>query len=285
MAITISDANAENRGVYGQLVAELVTGNELVEGGHAFVQGGIQDKFTIPTIDAPADYMIYMEFNPRTFESFYRPYQPEGELLFRELNPEVQASMLSEILKDVSNYHGQALLQGDTGGAAPYDKFDGLITKAVAAAGTNDVATPVTLTAGNVLDKFEESRALAVSSCYAAYNRPDFKWFVSTATYDLFLQALVAKTYKGMKVTETLPNRFMGKEVVVLSGMPDDTIFGAVANSSTMSNLWIGVDDIGQAYSIQVEKLQANSELHFVKMLMKTDTQIVKPQETVLYKA
>ena len=38
--------------------------------------------------------MVYLEFNPRDYEKYWRFAQPEGNLVFRELDPKIQATML-----------------------------------------------------------------------------------------------------------------------------------------------------------------------------------------------
>ena len=61
------------------------------------------------------------------------------------------------------------------------------------------------------------------------------------------------------------------------------TIVAARCSASRSSNLWMGVDYANDASVIQVEKLQANSELYFFKMLMKADTKVAKPSELTFH--
>jgi len=42
----------------------------------------------------PQEFMVYLEFNPRDYEKYYKFAQPEGNLVFRDLDPKVQAKML-----------------------------------------------------------------------------------------------------------------------------------------------------------------------------------------------
>ena len=46
--------------------------------------------------------MVYLEFNPRDFEKYWMFAQPDGNLVFRELDPKVQATML-RLLMDKKN--------------------------------------------------------------------------------------------------------------------------------------------------------------------------------------
>ena len=64
----------------------------------------------------PQDFMLYMEFNPRDYEQYWKPFQPDGELLFRELDPAVQAKMLELIMQANQEYIGTALWMSVKGG-------------------------------------------------------------------------------------------------------------------------------------------------------------------------
>lgn len=283
-----------------------VTGNEIVQGGHIFVKSGIKKSYTLPRIKVdnliqdrvatpsagvgtftmdekkltPDDFMVYTEFNPRDFEDMWRPFQPQGNLVFRTLAANVQVDMVAEIMKSVGNYMGKAIIQGDKIGSAPYDKFDGLIVKALADAAVIDVATPLTLTVGNVIGEMTRSLAAVPESIE---DHPNLKIFMSKATRKLYRDAIHGETYKGEFVESDNVKSFKGKPIVALSGFPDDRLLITHAAANRTSNLWLGVDVENDADTVQVERLQANSELYFFKMLMKADTAIGWGQETVLY--
>jgi hypothetical protein len=53
----------------------------------------------------PQDFMVYLEFNPRDYKKYWRFAQPEGNLVFRDLDPKVQATML-RLLMDKKNAKG-----------------------------------------------------------------------------------------------------------------------------------------------------------------------------------
>ena len=104
---TISDTTYAGEAA-GQFIVRAITGNDTVQGGHVYVKDGIKKKFTIPRWDAdyedliqdrmatpiskgeqvidsrtltPADYMIYMEFNPRDFEDHWYAQQLNPTLI------------------------------------------------------------------------------------------------------------------------------------------------------------------------------------------------------------
>ena len=137
-----------------RLLTLVTTGNELFERGLIHMEQNVGDKYSIPrmqlskilqkrveqptsenskgqfTIDErvlqPQDVMAYTEFNPRSFEKFWKPFQPTGELVFRELPTNVQEQMLLEIAKVAKNelgYHFINGVQGDGCGHCPACKL------------------------------------------------------------------------------------------------------------------------------------------------------------------
>lgn len=311
MAITITTAYSGE--VLNNILAHMVTGNELVDGGHVRVQNGIRKAFSIPRIGLsapviqprratpasgnsegdfdidekklePNDMMVYIEFNPRSFEDFWRPWQPDGELVFRELPAEVQAIMLQELAKRSQNEIALKVVSGDKSlpTSDPLHYFDGFITRAAASGDTIVVPSPVTITASNVESKLDlVYKALPI----AVRRDPNTKLFISTNTMDLYEEAQYAKTNKGPNVTDNLITRYRGKQLVPTPQWPDDCIFAAKGNNTDESNLWIGVDHEGDETTVKVDRLQNNSELFFFRMDIKMDSQIVFEEETVLYKA
>lgn len=119
-------------GYNGEVLEDLLTytaqGNDTFKEGLIHIKSGIQHKYTLPSIRLgdiiqdnvptptsthgakgengeneyefteryliPQDFMVYLEFNPRDYEKYWRFAQPEGNLVFRELDPKIQATML-----------------------------------------------------------------------------------------------------------------------------------------------------------------------------------------------
>lgn len=311
MAVNITTAYSGE--VLNNILARMIVGNELVDGGHVKVQNGIRKAFSIPRIGLsapviqprvatpvsstsqgdydldevklePNDMMAYVEFNPRSFEDFWRPWQPSGELVFRELPAEVQTKMLQELARRSQNEIALKIVSGDKAllTSNPLHYFDGFLTRAAGSGDTIVIPTPVALTAANVESKLDAVyKALPI----AVRRDPLTKMMISVTTMDLYEEAQYAKANKGPNVTDNLQYRYRGKQLVPVAEFPDDTIYAAKATNNENSNLWIGVDHEGDETEVKVERLQANSELFFFKMNMKMDTQVVFHEETVLYKA
>ena len=122
--MAVFNFNAGQSNYTGEVLGDLLTlvaqENETYKEGLIHVKSGIQKKYALPHVRlgkiiqdhvatpvssvgeyefaerylTPEDFMIYLEFNPRDFEQYYKPFQPTGNLVFRELDPKVQATMI-----------------------------------------------------------------------------------------------------------------------------------------------------------------------------------------------
>ena len=228
------------------------------------------------------DYMVYLEFNPAIFEDVWGPYQPQGALVFSELAPEVQIEFVADILAMHGDFLENATWQGDTGGAAPYDKFDGIFATAAADATVIDVAAPVALTAVNIIGEFQ--RLYDAAPATVRYSG-DSKIFVPQDAWELYGSASYAQTNKGVDETQAPPTTFRGKQVVALPGLPSDKMLMAISNNSRNSNMHLAVHMADDMSTLQVERKQANSELYFFKMLCKAGVGFSLGQEITAYNA
>jgi hypothetical protein len=294
-------------------IVKAITGNETVQGGHMYVKDGIKKKFTIPRFDAdyedliqdrqptptkkgdftvdgkvlePQDYMIYTEFNPRDYEAHWYAQQLNPTLIDRSLPVSVESTMIQEVMKRHDRYMNKAIWNSSTALAAPsiYRYYNGLIAKAKAANSgadaTNFVLSPTTLAANNIVAELDKGWALVPS---ALKYDPNMKVFVSYKTYDLYMQAQKNQTNKGVDFTQQGVARYNGLQVVRVADMPDDTYLMAKGTAGLDSNLWLGLNSSEDENKVELAKLQANSELYFIKILMKVDVQIGFNSETVYY--
>lgn len=297
-----------------QFIVKAITGNETVQGGHIYVKDGIKKKFTIPRFDAdyedliqdraatptskgdmtvtgkvlePADYMIYVEFNPRDYEQHWYATQLNPTLVDRSLPATVESTVIQEVLKRHDRYMNKAIWNSNTTNAAPsiYRYYDGLIRKAKLATGgtdnTNFVVSPTTLTSGNIVGELQKGYDLIPA---ALKYDPNMKIFVNYKTFDLYMQAQQAQSFKGVDFTQMGVARFQGLQVVRINDMPNDTYLIAKGTAGMDSNMWLGMNSVDDA-TLELSKLQANSELYFIKMLMKVDVQFGWNSETVYYGA
>ena len=300
--------------VLDTIKAKLSTGNEVVSNGLANLIPEIRYKTFIPRIKldnligarvatpstslgtsafddkeiAVADFMLYHEFNPRNFESWWRPYQPSGPLVFRELPTEVQTSFLMEIAKYAGKTVSDIILSGDTaGGSAPLNILDGFVKTLEGDADVIDIATPVALTAVNIREKMEATYA---ASPVAVRRNANYKMLVSPATAEIYRNAVHDQTNKGNDFTQDAPLQYKGKQMVELVGMPDDTIVASHFSADLSSNLHVAMDWDQDSLAMEesvllVDRLANNSELYFVRGDFKLGVGVAFGEEVVLYKA
>ena len=103
------------------------------------------------------------------------------------------------------------------------------------------------------------------------------------ATWDKYDEYVSSKEYKYTDNRQENQHMFRGKRIIPMTALPENTIIIGCFTTGTDSNLWMGVDYANDEDVLQVDKLQANSELYFFKMLLKMDVNIVKPGEIVAH--
>jgi len=290
------------------LIVRAITTNETVQGGHIYVKDGIKKKYTIPRWDAtfddfiqdraatptpqgtatvtgqtltPADYMIYYEFNPRDYEDHWFATQLNPTLVDRTVPFTVESVVVREVMKRHSKYINKAIWNSSTTLAttSKYKYYDGIRRKAAVAA-QNAVGTPITLTSGNVASEFQRGFDLIPEEL--KYD-DSMKIFVSYGTFDLYAQYQIAQANKGVDITQRGLDTFRGLKVVKIANFPANAYYIAKGTADMDSNLWMGINSKDDESNIQLSKLQANSELWFIKCLMKADVQIGWNEETVSY--
>lgn len=350
MASTVNFAqNTYSGEVLEDLLTYAAQGNDTYNEGLIHIKSGIQFKYTIPTVqlgkivqdnvptptsthgaaDAstgqnqytfterylePQEFMVYIEFNPRDFEKYWKFAQPDGNLVFRELDPKVQAKMLRLLMDKKNEYIGESIwcsvkggkasagvtvpsgcteLGGDNaGGTMKY--FDGAMKRILAntstSASTEEKAGGQVTIAGTT----ELTTGAEVEAAFNAMWKKCPKQIRKKAglvfvcgwdVWDLYDQYLSDKQVKYSDNTKVNEYRFKGKRIVPIVGIPEHTIVLGEFTTGMESNLWMGVDYANDTEVVKVERLQANSELYFFQMRMKMDVNIVRPAEIVAWTA
>lgn len=263
---------------------------------------------------APKDFMIYLEFNPREFERYYKAFQPVDNLVFRKLDPYVQAKMLRLLMEGKEAYIDQAIwcsatatqkakiantegIEGTSiiGAENEYGKmkyWDGAIARmlmnANAEEDSEDKKSGDIMLAGN--GSFANGEAVE-TELYNMYHKlppkiraiSGLKILMDYNTWDMYDQYLTAKEHKYVDNTQINARTFKGKQIIPMVAFPDNTIIIGKFSSGRDSNLWMSVDMADDINVIQCDKLQNNSELYFFKALMKIDVNIVKPSEIIAH--
>lgn len=353
MAQTINYAGNTYAGeVLEDLLVYTAHGNDTFREGLIHIKPGVQKRFVLPHVTLgkiiqdnkptptssdgegnnstgfnqynhseryldPQDFMVYLEFNPRDYEDYWKPFQPDGQLIFRELDPKVQATMLHLLIDKKDEYLGDCIWSSRKGGSAPaggitidapansttlggdsaagpMKYFDGALVRVIeninAAAGTNERASGTVISAGNTTlttgAQVESALYAMWTSCPKHVRKSSaLKFVMGWEAWDLYDQYLTSQNFKYTENTDINKRRFKGKPIVVINGIPEHTIFLGKFNSTMDSCLWMGVDYATDQESVKVERLQANSELYFFQMRMKVDVNIVLPSEIVVWTA
>ncbi len=291
------------------LLTNAATGNELVRGGHIRIEPNVHSKFYIPRLKAgsmlqkrveqpdnsnvkgdfnidekplePQEFMAYTEFNPRSFEKFWRPFQPKGPLVFSELPPHAQNMLLAEMAKVVDFELGDHYVNGEFGVGAN-QLFNGILTRVAADGDVLKVGTPAVITEDNILAGLKATLKLVPK---AVRKQSNLKVFMSVEDADLYDDALTAQPNKGTNYTERNPERFKGLQIVALAAWPKDVIVIANASMNLDTNFWGSIAYSDDENVIQIDKVTNAGERYFFKMLMKADTNVAFGEEIVMYDA
>ena len=327
----------------GEVLEDLLTytaqENETYKEGLIHIKAGIQKKYTLPAISLnaiiqdhvatptsskgdyefterylePNDFMVYIEFNPRDFEKYYKFAQPNGNLVFRELDPKVQATMIRLLLEKKMEYINSAIWNsaltadkakitaldgassvaiGADDAAGPQKYFNGAIARmiinAAAAEGSDEAKGGQIISAGT--GALADGAAVE-AELYAMWKvtppkvrkKSGLVILMDYATWDKYDEYVSSKEYKYTDNRQENQHMFRGKRIIPMTALPENTIIIGCFTTGTDSNLWMGVDYANDEDVLQVDKLQANSELYFFKMLLKMDVNIVKPGEIVAH--
>lgn len=297
--------------VVEKLLVRATTGNEIVDGGYVHVHAGIKSKLALPRTRTkgkflqrrvampksgaggdgkgnfeysekylePQDMMAYTEFNPAVFEHIWRPFQPTGEMVFQELPVEVQETLLSELAKVVDMELGDLYINC-TKGAGAREFFNGFLAQMKNDAELTPVAGAHKVTDETILPIL---RKIKTSIPKALRKNKNMTIFMSTEDFDIYDAVITDKPFKGADYRNMNDEKYKGYPIAVLSDLPKDVIFAAVATAGIDSNLWIGVNLSEDTNAIKVDKVANNGELYFFKMLMKADTNTVYGEDIVLW--
>lgn len=343
MATNAFNFNAGTTNYTGEVLGDLLTltaqDNETYREGLIHIHAGIQKKYALPSVRLrrfvqdhaatpvssegqyefaerylePNNFMVYIEFNPRDFEQYYKPFQPHGNLVFRELNPKIQSTMIRLLMEGKQEYINNAIWNSATPGVRakisdgtgantgstvlgeddvdgnPFKYFDGAIARMLmnvaanpstdedAKCGQVKVAGTGTFADGEAVEK--ELFAMFQATEPKIRKKEGLKILMDYKSWDMYNLYLSDKTFKYNDNRDENQRRFQGKRIIPMVALPENTIIMGNFTNGRDSNLWMGVDYANDEDVLQVDRLQNNSELYFFKMLFKMDVNIVRPSE------
>lgn len=303
MAIVVRNTNY-NGEVLEKILTLATTGNDLVEKGLIMVILGVEKKISLPRIKTgrmlqkrkenptledskgnfnyseksldPEDFMAFTTFNPRAFEHIWRKWQPKGNLVFSELPPEAQNTLLDELSKSVKFELGWHYINGEFGDDDDH-LFDGILTQA--ARDTEVVVVSAPSDTSSMLAKLKAVRAAVPK---ALRENPNLRILMSIDDFDKYDNELTEREYKNASETDLNKKRYKGITIETLNSWPDDLIVATICSPSADGNLFAGVNLQDDEEVIQIDKWMNSSELYFFKLLMKADTNIAFGEEFVV---
>lgn len=251
----------------------------------------------------PQDLMIYTEFNPRDYEQHWLAEQLSPSLLARELPVTAENYMMQIGLQRGFEQIELGLWMGSkdytaipgTDGNGQICFFDGFLKKMINDAFVQKVASPlplvatasVALTSTRIDEAFDALLNLVASTKKALLSRPNrydrLKFLVSIDTEQIYQTFITTTlTFKGVNTTERGINKYKGYDIVPLAGLPSNTVLFVEAIDDVSSNLYVGMNS-AEDNNLQLMRLQNNSELFFLKGLMKFDVQYGFSEQVFLY--
>lgn len=291
--------------VLEMLLTRAATGNELVEKGLIRIVPEVSKKFSIPRLrtgkmlqkrkemptqdDAkgnftydecelvPVDFMAFTDFNPRTFEQIWRPWQPKGNLVFAELPAEGQNALLRELAKSVKFELGFHFINGVLGEDDNH-LFNGIVTRMLA---DKDVVT-ITSKETTMIKKL---KAVKDKIPTVMRSNPGLRILMSITDFDKYDEELTQQPNKGANYTDMNVERYKGIRIVPVSNWPDGLIVATICGMDYDTNLWAGVNLVDDMDVIQIDKLTNAGERYFFKMLMKADTNIAWGEDVIMLDA
>lgn len=287
-------------------------GNEVINKGSARVVVGIAQKRSLPKISQtenplgdytsgvpaadtvtttyaertlePQKMTLYEEFLPEDLQDVWEKWQPVGDFTNLSQNPEFMADVIELYNNNAGAQLSKLFFQGDTTLAAgqAMNKFNGIITRAIADPGVIDVTAAGVITKANVLDRIEEVWAACPDKFL---EDPDWTIKLNTTDFKLAQQANLdaKKTTTGAFSTD-IERLFLEKRIENFSGMPKNYILGAKAVAdSDISNLFFGFYVELSDENPRINYKNNAGRLMFIRLDLKADANYREATEIVLY--
>lgn len=309
MAVTI-DTNFN--GDYSPAIySDLAEGNEVIENGIAYLELDVPDKrelrYSTQTEYPIGDYvktptganstfdttvgkrelemrknMIYTRFSPEDYDLEWEDLRSMGSQTEHKISPKLFAEIMKLLLPNAGSQIAKNFFQGQIGGSAGLNRFDGILTKAQADANTVQVVPAGVITQSNVID--------ILTSVIDAipdkdYNDPTYTILVSTNTWRKLQRANTAVKEQNDGVLEdTFKNMLENKRIMPFVGMKEDTIIATKIGNTIASNLVFGFwfDEANEMRDIRIGRVSADSDEWFLRVNLKMDANY-KFSENLIY--
>ena len=292
--MNINVSTAYSGEVLQSIIAKASLGNEVAEKQIIHIVPNVQKKFAIPRMQVngtflqkrksriaidgtdskgdiiyderyldPADLMVYTEFNPATFESVWRPFQPTGNLVFQQLPADVQTKMLDLILKKVGSEMGDNYINCIKG-SGDGQFFNGIVARVLGDKDTKYAKGGETTWAKRLANLYDAIPAEIVDN-------PALKIVMNTLDYNAYANEITEQMAKNVDITKSLDSTFNGLQIVRLAKWPRGLAMATLCSLGEDSNLWAAVNLESDENAVLIDRVNNASDIYFVKILLKAD--------------
>lgn len=310
MALTLTNTNY-NGEVLENLYLVTGVGNEVIQKGAAKLHTDISTKKALSRLSQTAnpigDYVaaapssetatttyaerelvvqpmtVYETFVPKTFHDLWDKWKSVGDFTNLELNSELLNAILDLYKDGIGTQMAKLFWQGDTTLAAanPLNKFNGIVTRAIADANVIKPTPAGNITASNFMD--------ILSAVWNAIpdkfiDDPDFVINVNTTDFKVMQTANTAlkEAFVGV-FGMSIDTMFQEKKIKHFQGMTRHHIVAAKSTNDERSNLNMGVWVDPDSEDAIVDKVANNSRQWFIRLDFKADANYRISEEVVLY--
>ena len=228
------------------------------------------------------DQMWYDTWNPiRDFETDWSYFYSTGQLTEAQAEPKIRTAIQETVIESVTNNLDNLIWNADTASLDTFlQRMDGLIKIIEANVDVNVVTNIGVIEKDNI---FAIMDAVILATPDAVLESANPKFIMSHRDKQIYYSALRdAGISKGTNIQDAGVDSYAGIPIVSC-GIPKDHIVFTVASTGKDSNLvgatWMDADYRG----VKIDRLQANSELWFAKVLFKFGVNIVFGGELTYY--
>ena len=310
MSLTLSNTNY-NGEVLEHLYLVVGVGNEVIDKGAAKVHVDISTKKALPRLSQLADPIgdyaagvpgavtttttyaerelvvepmtVYETFLPTTFHDIWEKWKSAGDFTNLELNSELANAIIDLYRDGIGTQMAKLFWQGDKtlGAGNALNKFNGIVTRAIADASVIKPTPAGNITAANFMDILAATWA-AIPDKFI--DDPDFVLHVNTTDWKTMQTGNTAlkQAFVGVFGMD-LETMYNTKKIKHFQGMKRHHILGAKTTNSDDSNLNLGVWVDPENEAFVIDKVANNSRQWFFRLDMKADANYRVSEEVVLY--
>ena len=167
-----------------------------------------------------------------------------GDYQRGDIEPALSETLIANMLEGIAAKNEEILWTGVNATTGEYNGFLTLMN--TGGSGVNFVSTPVAIDSTNVIAKIAATVATLPTAVKRSTEKPVI--YIAQNVWEAFMQASAAAgngwyTYGGPE----MPKSYLGYQLAICPGMPDDTIVMA-----QKSNLWFGTNVLSDWNSVQV---------------------------------